>query len=70
MQDLQYAAKEKQTQEHDVIDEAIRDSAAVQQFCLNITNETGVHCLLRPSRRHFPTIRSQNQECTEKGLSR
>jgi hypothetical protein len=30
MQDLQYAAKEKQSTEHDVIDEAIRDNAAVR----------------------------------------
>ena len=28
MQDLRYAEKEKQTPEHDVIDEAIRDNAA------------------------------------------
>jgi len=34
MQDLKYAAKEKQTQEHDVIDEAIRDSAAVHTVLL------------------------------------
>jgi hypothetical protein len=29
MQDLEYASKEKQTEEHNVIDEAIRDQASV-----------------------------------------
>lgn len=69
MQDLQYAMKEKQTPEHDVIDDAIRENASVQPSSKQISF-IGLHRLLRSRRRHFPTIGSQDQERTEKGLPR
>ena len=37
MQDLEYALKEKQTEEHTVIDEAIRDQAEVYSNLMRLT---------------------------------
>jgi hypothetical protein len=43
MDDLEYAVKEKQTEEHNVITEAIKDRAAVP-LSQDVTNFRGIPC--------------------------
>jgi hypothetical protein len=78
MQDLQYAVKEKVVEDHNVIDDAIRDEAKVSAqlfirfpflgLALVLTLASGVHCLLDPSRRRLPPERSQSTESEAEGL--
>lgn len=77
MQDLQYAVKEKVVEDHNVIDDAIRDEAKVCHSDSEIVTAwlvadalAGLHRFLHPRRRRLPTKRSQGAESAAKRLSR
>ena len=76
MQDLSFAAKEKVVEDHDVIDEAIREEAEVslQPICAHerteYTNRSlGIHCILDTCRCRLSTQRSQGAKPQDQGLS-
>ena len=71
MQDLSYAVKEKVVEDHNVIDEAIREEAEVgffpSQLHLTLTRQnafpntgTGLHCVFYPRRRRVSAQRSKS----------
>lgn len=66
IQDLEYAAKEKVTPDHDVIDDAIRENADVcglyQSAAIQANLNTGLYRLLNPSGSSLSPQRSQSQE--------
>lgn len=74
MGDLTYAAKEKVTADHDVIDEAIKEDAEVgRPDSLRQTPylmKPGLHRLLYSRRRGLPPQQRQSQEPQDKGLPR
>lgn len=74
MRDLGYAAKEKETEEHDVIDEAIQEEAEVRPlvYVLEIASDCskGFHSLLDWSRHTISTQQCQGEEFEIKRLSR
>lgn len=64
LQDLEYAVKEKVVEDHDVIDEAIREEAEVcVLFSIrrnrSLTNAPGLHSILNPRRCSISTERGQ-----------
>jgi hypothetical protein len=69
MRDLNAANAETQTPEHSVIGDAIRDRAEVPPFKSNDLI-SGLHRLLRPSRRPLPTLGTKNQQHGSKELPR
>lgn len=66
MHDLVAACREKGSPTHDVIDEAIRDNAEVEQFLRirvwQIDRGSGLSCFLNPGRLHISSQRGQNQK--------
>lgn len=75
MQDLAYAVKEKVVEDHNVIDEAIREEAEVRTVqcwvCLTCANlSPGLHCFLNTRRRRLPPQRSQSTKPQDEGLPR
>jgi tetratricopeptide (TPR) repeat protein len=77
MQDLQYAVKEKVVEDHNVIDDAIRDEAKVRFFwacglpCSWLTYSfAGLHRLLDSRRRRLQAKRGQGAELAAEGLPR
>lgn len=77
LQDLTYAVKEKVVEDHNVIDEAIREEAEVSSrmpcgtmTCKIgvLTSESGLHRILDPRRRRVPAERGQGQESQDQGL--
>lgn len=76
LQDLQYAVKEKVVEDHNVIDEAIREEAEVrlgpspQSSYTLLISVLGLHRLLHPRRRCLPTERRQGSQPQDQGLSR
>lgn len=62
MQDLEYAAKEKVTPDHDVINDAIRERAEVCLLSCTISRLTklGLHRILYPSRGRLPAQRGES----------
>lgn len=75
MQDLEYAAKEKVTVDHDVIDDAIREHADVsdntrQAFSRGeLTTRKGIYGVLNSSGSPLPAQPGQGQEPQNQGLS-
>jgi tetratricopeptide (TPR) repeat protein len=75
LQDLNYAVKEKVVEDHNVIDEAIREEAEVHLprrcHCIScLLTETGIHRLLDPRRRRLPSQRRQGAKPQDQGLPR
>lgn len=68
LQDLQYALKEKVVEDHNVIDEAIREEAEVWLGPSPKISDTwlicfpGLHCLLHSRRSCLPTERRQGSQ--------
>jgi hypothetical protein len=77
MQDLAYAVKEKVVEDHNVIDEAIREEAEVrtlerfrgQRHWLTCVT-TGIHSVFHSRGRRISTKRSQGSQSQNQGLSR
>lgn len=76
MQDLAYAVKEKVVEDHNVIDEAIREEAEVRTIersrghnnrltCVT----TGLHCVFHSRGSRISTKRSQGSQSEDQGLS-
>lgn len=80
LQDFSYASKEKVVDDHDVIDEAIRDEAEVRVILLPThrgrlgdvadAGKAGLYRLLHSGRGRLPTEQRQGQEPEDQGLSR
>lgn len=74
MGDLSYAAKEKVTTDHDVIDEAIREQAQVRgerDACVGfMLTDSGIYRLFDSRGRGLPTEQRQSEESENQGLSR
>lgn len=73
--DLSYAAKEKVTPDHDVIDEAIREEAEVSRPEMNASftpylMSIGLYRLFDTRRRRLQTEQLQGQESQDEGLPR
>jgi tetratricopeptide (TPR) repeat protein len=76
LQDLEYAVKEKVVEDHNVIDEAIREEAEVSSnrrcrlsaIGLDSNKLTGLHCLLHPRRSCLQTERRQGAKPQDEGL--
>lgn len=66
MEDLHIAAKEKEKQDHDVIDEAITEEAEVIIQPIDTSSIgsclIGIYCLLNSRRSHLPAERGQGEE--------
>ena len=74
MQDFSFAVKEKMVEDHDVIDEAIKEEAQVcwpwSCHCQDrVTDRAGLHCLLYTCRCSLQTEFSQGKESENKRLS-
>jgi hypothetical protein len=80
LQDLSYAAKEKVTSDHDVIDDAIRENADVWHPTLSafffafavdiVLTLAGIHGILNPRRRAISPQCSQGEKPQVQGLPR
>lgn len=74
MEDLTYAAKEKGTPDHDVIDEAIKERAEVSTTALteSISGLTvlGLYRLLNPRRGRLPSEQCQSEKLEDQRLPR
>lgn len=77
LQDLQYAVKEKVVEDHNVIDEAIREEAEVwfffrslERLCPLLTASPGLHRLLHPRGCCIPAKRGQGPQPQDQGLPR
>lgn len=71
MQDLEYAAKEKVTSDHDVIDDAIRENAEVSSLDRHIEHQltkAGIHGVFNPRGSLVSPQRRQSQEPEDQGL--
>ena len=76
MQDFSFAVKEKVVEDHNVIDEAIKEEAEVCRFgdasmgnCVT-DNLLGLHCLLHTCWRSLQTQLGQGKELEDKRLPR
>lgn len=76
MQDFSFAVKEKVVEDHNVIDEAIKEEAEVCRFshasignCVT-DNLSGLHCLLHTCWRSLQTQLGQGKELEDKRLPR
>ena len=75
MQDLEYAAKEKVTVDHDVIDDAIREHADVSDNTRKassrgeLTTRKGIYGVLNSRGSPLPAQPGQGQEPQNQGLS-
>lgn len=76
LQDLQYAVKEKVVEDHNVIDEAIREEAEVwlsapsSGFIALLTASPGLHRLLHSCGCCIPAKRGQGPQSQDQGLPR
>lgn len=77
LQDLQYAVKEKVVEDHNVIDDAIRDEAKVWpspdrhvDFATDPLCVPGLHGLFDPRRRRLQAKRGQSAKSATEGLPR
>jgi len=74
MQDLNYAVKEKMVEDHNVIDEAIREEAEVGNFgsfsMCSSNNRLGLYGVFHTSRSSISAQRSQGSQLEDEGLSR
>lgn len=73
MQDFSFAVKEKVVEDHNVIDEAIREEAEVSskvKVLVHLLTEAGVHRFLYSRWSGLSSQFSQSQELENKGLSR
>lgn len=76
MQDLSYAVKEKVVEDHNVIDEAIREEAEVSCLIWPLSSNwpnkcsIGLHCLFDTRRCCLQAQRGQGAESQDQGLSR
>jgi hypothetical protein len=76
MQDLNYAVREKVVEDHNVIDEAIRDEAEVgsanklrpRALCSTLTRIPGLHCFLDTRRCRLSAKRGQGAKSQDEGL--
>jgi hypothetical protein len=73
MQDFSFAVKEKVVEDHNVIDEAIREEAEVSQDDVSARQSlryAGLYRILDTRRRGLSTECSKGQEFEDEGLSR
>lgn len=72
MQDFSFAVKEKVVEDHNVIDEAIREEAEVIIFVWEFPDQLlmilGLYCFLHPRRRCLQTKSGQGQELKDERL--